>query len=84
MGLDEAVADELREFALALKKLQIIAPRCAEAAKVVSMMINLGTGELHILVIPSYRASGASEQMKCGLRSGAAVYGVCVRDKSLD
>jgi hypothetical protein len=36
--------------------------RCAEAAKVVSMMINLGTGELHILVIPSYRASGASEQ----------------------
>ena len=35
------------------------------------MMMNLGTGELHILVIPSYRASGASEQMKCGLRSGA-------------
>ena len=45
LGLDEAVADELREFALALRKLRITAPRCAEGARAASMMTNLGIDE---------------------------------------
>jgi hypothetical protein len=45
LGLDEAVADELRELALALKKIRITAPRCAEGARVASMMTNLGIHE---------------------------------------
>ena len=45
LGLDEAVADELREFALALRKLRITAPRCAEGARASSMMTNLGIDE---------------------------------------
>jgi hypothetical protein len=44
LDLDEAVADELLEFALALK-LRITAPRCAEEARIVSMMTNLGIDE---------------------------------------
>jgi len=44
-GLEEAVADELREFALALRKLRITAPRCAVGARVAYMMSKLGLGE---------------------------------------
>jgi len=44
-GLDGAVADELREFAVGLRKLKISAPRCALGARVASMMGSLGMNE---------------------------------------
>jgi chaperonin cofactor prefoldin len=44
-GLDGAVADELREFAVGLRKLKISAPRCALGARVASMMSSLGMHE---------------------------------------
>jgi hypothetical protein len=44
-GLEEAVADELREFALALRKLRITAPRSAVGARVAYMMSKIGLDE---------------------------------------
>jgi hypothetical protein len=44
-GLEEAVADELREFALALRKLGLTAPRCAVGARVAYMMSKIGLDE---------------------------------------
>ena len=44
-GLEEGVADELREFALALRKLRITAPRCAVGARVAYMMSKIGLDE---------------------------------------
>ena len=44
-GLEEAVADELREFALALRKLGLTAPRSAVGARVAHMMSKIGLDE---------------------------------------
>jgi len=44
-GLEEAVAAELREFALALRKLGLTAPRCAVGARVAQMMSKIGLDE---------------------------------------
>jgi len=44
-GLEEGVAEELREFALALRKLRITAPRCAVGARVAYMMSKIGLDE---------------------------------------
>ena len=44
-GLEEAVADELREFALALRKLGLTAPRSAVGARVAYMMSKIGLDE---------------------------------------
>jgi hypothetical protein len=44
-GLEEGVADELREFALALRKLGLTAPRCAVGARVAYMMSKIGLDE---------------------------------------
>jgi len=44
-GLDDPVANELSEFAVALHKLKISAPRCALGARVASMMSGLGMHE---------------------------------------
>lgn len=43
--MEEAVADDLREFALALRKLRITAPRCAVGARVAYMMSKIGLDE---------------------------------------
>ena len=50
-GLEEAVADELREFALALRKLRITAPRSAVGARVAYMMSKIGLDEDAFLFI---------------------------------
>lgn len=42
LGLDQTSADELREFAVSLKRLRITAPVCAEGARIVSMLTSLG------------------------------------------
>jgi hypothetical protein len=42
LGLDEAIADELREFAVSLRRLRITAPTAAEGARVASMLTSLG------------------------------------------
>src|SRR3989442_10581523 len=44
-GLEGPVADELREFALALRKLKITAPRCVVGARVAYMMSKIGLDE---------------------------------------
>ncbi|HET7148606.1 MAG TPA: hypothetical protein VFI73_08935 [Candidatus Nitrosopolaris sp.] len=44
-GLHEGVAEELREFALALRKLKITAPRSAVGARVAYMMSKIGLEE---------------------------------------
>ena len=44
-GLEEGVADELREFAVALRKLGLTAPRCAVGARVAYMMSKIGLDE---------------------------------------
>ena len=43
--MEEGVADELREFALALRKLRITAPRSAVGARVAYMMSKIGLDE---------------------------------------
>ena len=45
LGLGNADAAEVRELGVALKKLGITTPRCAEGARVVSMMASLGIDE---------------------------------------
>jgi hypothetical protein len=44
-GLEEGVADELREFAVALRKLGLTAPICAVGARVAYMMSKIGLDE---------------------------------------
>src|SRR5437773_4860055 len=44
-GLDETVGDQLREFAVALRKLRISSPQCALGARVASMMSSLSVDE---------------------------------------
>jgi hypothetical protein len=42
LGLDQTSADELREFAVSLKRLRITAPVCAEGARIASMLTSSG------------------------------------------
>jgi len=42
LGLDQTSVDELREFAVSLKRLRITTPVCAEGARIASMMTSLG------------------------------------------
>ena len=56
LGLDQTSADELREFAVSLKRLRITAPVCAEGARIASMLTSLGIdkNDLDLFISETY------------------------------
>lgn len=70
-GLDDALADELREFSVALRKLKISAPRCALGARVGSLICSLGVHEHDTQTFMSETYDGCLE---VGLKPERVVY----------